>query len=232
MDAVFNRCLFWSDGYQHYNSHLHDFYDGLGGHHVASVNNRSLDLERLSTFRISRFLRDPRDLIVSAYFYHRRGAEEWVTLQAPTAEDWYFANARAPEALQKDGISLSEYLQSIPEEEGLLAEMEVRAPHFESMAQWPREHPDILTFRYEDILGHEQQVFGSIFEHYGFSPLQRRLGDFFVRRYSLKKQKRRGDAHVRNPSSGQWRKHFTPRVRRAFDEKYAGLIRDLGYPAD
>jgi len=100
MQSVFNRCLPWSAGYLHYNSHLDDFYEGFRSRRVASVNNRALDLNRLGRFRISRFIRDPRDLVVSGYFYHRRGAEPWVDIEAPTAADWYFANGLVPEAVR------------------------------------------------------------------------------------------------------------------------------------
>ncbi len=114
MHAVFNRCLPWSSGYRHYNSHLEDFYDGFHTHRIASINNRALDLERLGRFRISRFIRDPRDLVVSGYFYHKRGSESWLTIESPTETDWYFANGRVPEALRATGSSFAQYLQSIP----------------------------------------------------------------------------------------------------------------------
>jgi hypothetical protein len=231
MSAVFNRCLPWSAGYHHYNSHLGDFYDGFRRYRVASVNNRALDLDRLGRFRISRFIRDPRDLVVSGYFYHKRGAEAWVTIESPTEADWYFANGCVPAGLKAAGSSFAEYLQSIPQEEGLLAELEFRALHLESMALWPAQHPDIATYRYEDIVGNETAVFRELFDFYGLTQLERRLGNWFANRYSI--GKRGGaDPHIRNPSSGQWRKHFTPRVRRAFDAKYAGLVKRLGYPAD
>ena len=103
MKAVFNRCLPWSGGFRHYNSHLRDFYTGFERDRVSSVNNRCLDLERLGDFRLSRFVRDPRDLVVSGYFYHRRGAEAWVNIEGPTERDWYFANAAVPVGLREHG---------------------------------------------------------------------------------------------------------------------------------
>jgi hypothetical protein len=230
MDAVFNRCLWWCPGYRHYNSHLEDFYEGFQAHRIASINNRALDLDRLGRFRISRFIRDPRDLVVSGYFYHRRAAEPWVTIESPTADDWYFANGCIPEGLRASGASFAQYLQSVPEEEGLLAELEFRKLHFESIAAWPADHPDINVYRYEEILGNEVAVFREMFKFYGLSPFERRLGAWFVKRYSLKK--RAADPHVRNPAAGQWRQHFTPRVRRVFDAEYSALIAQLGYPRD
>jgi len=229
MKSLFNRCLPWSGGYHHYNSHLQDFYDGFESFRVASVNNRTLDLERLGDFRLTRFVRDPRDLVVSGYFYHRRGAEDWVRLDSPQPEDWYFANGGIPEGVRSHGGSFADYLQEVSEEEGLLAELEFRAPHFESMAEWPDDHPKILTLRYEDILGAEEAAFRQLFDFYELSSVERRLGLWLARRYSLGKRGGK-DKHVRNPSSGQWRKLFTPRVQSVFDERYGSLIQQLGYP--
>ena len=230
MSTLLNRCLPWSRGYHHYNSHLEDFYRTFASYRVASVNNRAVDLERLGSFRLSRFSRDPRDLVVSGYFYHRRGAEPWLTIVAPTADDWYFANGLIPEGMRGRDLSFAQYLRSLPEEDGLLAEMEFRTFHFESMAAWPADHPDIRTFRYEDIIGNEAEIFRQLFAFYGMRPPERWLGLFLARRFAL--GSRGADPHVRDPSGGQWRKHFTPRVRRAFDARYAGLIRQLGYPPD
>ena len=230
MHAIFNRCLPWSGGYHHFNSHLGKFQTGFRDWRVSSVNNRALDLESLGRFRLSRFVRDPRDLVVSGYFYHRRGAEPWVTLEAPTPEDWYFANGFVPDALRESGASFATYLTSIPKEEGLLAELEFRRYHFESMAAWPDRHPDVLTLRYEAIIGDQTGAFRELFDFYGLSSFERALGAWFARRYSIRGVK--ADRHVRDPSAGQWRKHFTPRVKRAFDERYAGLVRQLGYPAE
>ena len=229
MDSLFNRCAPWSRGYRHYNSHLDDFYEGFRTQRLSSVNNRALDLERLGQFRMSRFIRDPRDLVVSGYFYHKRGAEAWTTIPAPRPEDWYFANGAVPEGLHTDNRSFAELLRAIPEEDGLLAEIEFRRFHFESMAAWPATHPDIMTFRYEDIVGHEVLVFRRLFDFYDLSPVERRLGHWFARRYST--TRRPADPHVRNPAPGQWRTHFTPRVKRVFDDKYGALVEQLGYPS-
>jgi hypothetical protein len=231
MDGVFNRCLPFSGGYRHHNSDLAAFWNDLDSRRVASVNNRALDLDRLGEFRLTRFIRDPRDLVVSGYFYHRRGAEPWCTIEDPTDEDWDFANGRIPDGLRAAGGSFASYLQSLSEEDGLLAELEFRRPHFESMTGWPDSHPDILLFRYEEILGRELEVFRTIFDHYELSFVERRLGLFFARRHSLARQRAR-DPHIRNPASGQWRKHFTPRVTDAFNAEWAGLVDRLDYPPD
>lgn len=83
-------------GYRRYYSNLDDFYQDVSKHRVASLNIRALDLGRIDGFRISRFVCDPRDLVVSRYFYHKRGSELWTRLKSPTGEDWKFANCQVP----------------------------------------------------------------------------------------------------------------------------------------
>jgi hypothetical protein len=56
--------------------HRHDiFYRECENHDFSSISGHALDLERFEDLRVSRFLRDPRDMLVSGYFYHKRGAE-------------------------------------------------------------------------------------------------------------------------------------------------------------
>ena len=214
-----------------YNSDLAAFERSFASHRVASVNNRVLDLDRLGDFRLTRFVRDPRDLVVSGYFYHRRGAEPWCTMKDPADKDWEFANGRIPDGLRSAGGSFAAYLKSLTEEDGLLTELEFRRPHFASMADWPVTHPAIRSFRYEETIGRELDVFRAIFDHYELSKLECRLGLFFAGRHSLARKQTR-DPHIRNPVSGQWRKHFTPRVNEAFNAEWAGLVARLGYPPD
>ena len=228
MDALFNRCVRWRGDYRHYNSDLAAFHTDYERHRLASVNGHALNLGSLGEFRLTRFVRDPRDLVVSGYFYHRRGAEPWCTLDNPTQADWAFANGRVPEGLRTAGGSFADHLQSLSEEDGLLAEIEFRQHHFEAMGAWEDDHPGVLLLRYEDILGRELEAFDRIFEHYELSPLERRLGRYFARRHSLARR-RPDDTHIRNPSSGQWKKHFTPRVLEAFNDRWAGLLTRYGY---
>lgn len=231
MSGVFNRTLRWSGGYRHYNSDIEAFYRTFDESRIASVNNRAIDLDRLGDFRLTRFIRDPRDLVVSGYFYHRRGAESWCTQADPTSADWAFANGKIPAGLATAGGTFQDYLQSLDEEEGLLAELEFRHHHFESMRAWPDDHPNIRLFRYEDMPGREVDVFSEIFRHYGLGPLARSLGRYFADRNSLARRQRI-DPHIRNPKPGQWRAHFTPRIHAAFDESWGDLLDKYGYPRD
>src|SRR5262249_20378455 len=133
-------------GYRHFQSDLAGFLSHLGEYKVMSVNNHALDLGKLGDYRITRFVRDPRDLVVSGYHYHKRGAEKWSEIEDPTPEDWMVVNGRIPSAMQPCE-SFSTCLQRLDLREGLLAEIEMRGAHFESMRGWPESDPRIRVWR-------------------------------------------------------------------------------------
>jgi hypothetical protein len=225
--ALYEKIIRWGGGYKHCNSLLRDFYASLGDYRIISINNHMLALDRLGDFRITRFLRDPRDLVVSGYLYHKRGAEDWCNVVDPTPEDWEVVNGVIPEGLSA-GQSFSAYLQSLSLEDGLLAELEFRRRHFESMRAWPDEHPWITSFRYEDIIGNEVDIYRRIFAFYELPRshqwMAARLADYLSARRQKKRLK-----HIRNPRPHQWVEHFTPRVTACFEEQYGDLLDKLGY---
>jgi hypothetical protein len=213
-------------GYHHFNSDLESFYRGCSRYRVTSVNNHSIDLDRLGDYRITRFVRDPRDLIVSGYFYHRRGAERWCLVQDPTPADWAIVNGHMPSSM-RPGESFAGCLQRLNQEDGLIAEMEFRTHHFASMRRWP-DDPRIRMLHYESILGNEKRVFGEIFAHYGLSWPLRLYGRRLAERFKATGASARR-AHIRDSRPGQWREVLTPRVAAAFDALYGDLPRVLGY---
>ncbi|MBK8208885.1 MAG: sulfotransferase domain-containing protein [Rhodospirillales bacterium] len=228
MSRLFNLCLPLSGGYTHFNSLVNRFYSEQKKYKIASVNNHCIDLSRYDdqTLRLTRFIRDPRDLVISGYFYHKRAAEPWCKIANPKELDWEVVNGNIPQQLS-NGQSYAEYLQSVDIEDGIIGEIDFRKKHFVGMAQWP-ERDNILTIRYEDIIGNEREIFDRLFSFYEFNKLERTIGMYLVDRYSARR--RQGTVkHIRSPQPGQWQKHFTPRVKDYFDQEHGGLLKKLGY---
>jgi hypothetical protein len=189
------------------------------------VNNHIPDLDRLPETPITRFVRDPRDLVVSGYHYHRRGAEIWCRLDNPTERDWSVVNGTVPDGLA-DGESFASYLQRVDLETGLIAEMDFRKRHFEAMRDFPAD-PRVLTIRYEEIVGNERRAFASILRHYEMALPERVAGGWFASRYRA--SRRATDGHIRNSDAGQWQEFFTPSVAAEFRQRYGDLPERLGY---
>jgi hypothetical protein len=216
--------------FRHYYHRADAFYADCARHKITSISGQCLDLDRFDDIKIVRFVRDPRDLLVSGYFYHKRGAEHWCALENPTDLDWLMVNGAVPGSLPAD-TSLTTYLNAVSLEEGLFAELEFRRFHFESMMAWPDNDSRIRVFQYEDILGHEAQVFGEIFEFYGFSLPVQFVGKHYARKYRAG-QRSSIKSHIRNPSSGQWRQYFTPQLTQLFSERYEKLLTRYNYPVE
>jgi hypothetical protein len=226
MRALYNRFRPGPERYKHYAALQEDFYANLRRHKIISANNFAVDIGRIEgNFRIVRFVRDPRDLVVSGYFYHKRGAEPWFRRVSPTPTYWKAINGNVPRQMPC-GLSFADYLGGLSEEDGLIAEIEFRKCHFESLRQWP-DSDQILLFKYEDIVGNEAEVFGVIFDFYELPRHERLVGTWLANHYSA--ARRAGDSHVRNAAAGQWRKHFTPKVDAYFKERYADLLEILAY---
>lgn len=218
--ALGNPC-----GYTHFNSLVGDFYRNSRKYRACSVNNQLIDFAKLGGYRATHFIRDPRDLVVSGYFYHRRGAEAWCR-EPSSEENWAVVNGTLPRDLP-EGQSFSGYLSSCSEEDGLIAEIEFRKKHFSAMERWNYSNPDCLELRYEEVFGNERTTFEKIFLHYGLNEREISRGLVLAERYSAGRAP--GESHVRDPAPGQWRKHFTPKVADAFQSHYPTILSTLGY---
>jgi hypothetical protein len=219
--------------YAHFNSRLNRFYQSAHKYQAASVNNQCIDFARYPNYRASHFIRDPRDLVVSGFFHHKKGTEWWTRTPNPTDADWQVVNGKVPRAVSDKGdCSFWDYLQTCSLEDGLLAEIEFREPHFKAMAEWDYKNPACLEMRYEDILGHEEEAFAALCDHYGFNGRRKTLAIRYARENTAGSESNKNRDHVRNPITGQWQAAFTPNVKQLFKEKYGDLVIQLGYEAD
>lgn len=225
MEGALNRP--WrTTRFEHVESIQGLFYNRLHERRVISCSGFAVDIDRLDDdFRIVRFVRDPRDLIVSGYFYHRRGAEPWFRFRGPTDAYWSAINGRVPQGMPND-VSYAEYLESLSIEDGLLAEIAFRSAHLESLRDWP-EDDRIRLYRYESILGNERAVFDDIADFYELKRGEKARVTRLAHRY--RSARRTNDPHIRDPRPGQWQAHFTPRVMDHFDREFGDLIPLLGY---
>lgn len=216
-------------GYAHFYHEIRDFQTGLGQFSLASVSGQRLDLDSYDDIRVVRFLRDPRDLLVSAYYYHKRGAEGWCTVTDPVLGDFDQVHGGIPEGVGP-GESMQTFLERVPIREAMDAEIAFRRPHFDSMMAWDPTDPRVLTLRYEDILGHEVETFERIGRHFEWGPLARRAARRAAARYALGGEKTARKGHVRNPRPQQWRDHLGPDQLDQIEAEWGALLDAYGYP--
>ncbi|MAT95504.1 MAG: sulfotransferase [Halioglobus sp.] len=223
---------------------------------LALVNARREDLAVLPPFRGVHIVRDPRDVLVSAYFSHRNSH--------PT-QDW-------PEL-----VPHRQALRAANEADGLLLELDWRAQQFAEMAAWDYHDERILEWRMEELVRDPLPYLQELFrfwhrlapqpEHWAAGvrrfynratgSVARRLHgkvtlpawrardisptalEQAVTRHSF--QRKSGgrspgqvqpDHHYRSGVAGDWRKHFTRELRTEFKRRHGDLLMQLGYEKD
>ncbi|MBI1357728.1 MAG: hypothetical protein GC160_25600 [Acidobacteria bacterium] len=222
----------------------------LGNAHFDHV--RQLDLSRVRGFH---YVRDPRDIVVSAYFSHRN---------SHTTDAW-------PEL-----IPYREKLQKVSKEEGLFLELEFRAEQFEEMRSW-KDLPEGVRIRharmeeltadpYRRILD-EFEAMGLIDADYytpgkriafvasksvrrvehllgvrlGFRakrlPAERLLGILWENEFKrISGGRKRGQenaaSHFRKGVQGDWINHLNAEHLRFFKERYNDVLLQYGYETE
>ncbi len=215
-------------GFRHYFHRIDAWMEDCVRYGVSSLSGHSLKLDQFKDIRVVRFIRDPRDLVVSGYFYHKRGGEHWCLYKDPSNIDYEVVNGVVPENLPADQ-SLQGYLNQVSLEEGLKAEIQFRRKHFESMMRWPHKDERVKTYKYEDVIGNEYETFKEILTFFGKPRwIADRAGKDALRYRAGKKEAKKG--HVRNPQSQQWRELFSPALKKQFTDTYGDLLARYGYP--
>ncbi len=215
-------------GFNHFHHRLDAFYAECEDFRITSVSGHVVDLDRFDDIRVVRFVRDPRDLIVSGYFYHQRGPEGWCLLDDPVDADWAIVNGKVPDALPA-ATSMTAYVSAAPRDAGLAAEYEFRRNHFDTMRDWPSDSDRVRTFRYEDIMGRERETFADILAFLGLPWRARRAGAGYAHRHSAANLRKKME-HIRDATSGQWRHVLPAALVERMAAEYGDVLDRYGYP--
>lgn len=179
-----------------------------------------IDETKLPQYVGSHMIRDPRDIIVSAYFYHLWTEEKWAHIPRHSLNN----------------LTYQEYLNSLDSDVGLLAEMEGTSKEvIDEMSQWNYNNPNFFEFKYEEIINDEEAIFYKIFEFYKFSPKAINNCLKIAEQFSFKNQAKRKKgvvkqkSHLRSGRPEQWKELFKPHHKQRFKELFGDVLIDLGY---
>lgn len=196
-------------------------YKQLGRNRYTDIcmTNDSMNPATLVNYVGTHMLRDPRDLTISGYHYHKWTSEEWV--HVPNSE--------------YGGKTRQEYLNSVSMEEALFAEIKGLGKTISRMAEWDYNNPNVLEFKYEEIIDYQEEVFRRIFIKYGLTDDAIEVAMNFVERHSFKKKAGRNlgeiteKSHLRSGRSGEWQKFYNSEHKAFFKELYGDVLVKIGY---
>jgi hypothetical protein len=185
---------------------------------VLSMHGK-LDLQRLRPYRGVHVMRDPRDMIVSGYHYHKWTNEDWV---------------HRPD---DRGESYQQKLNRADKRDGLFMEID----HFiffyrETLENWDTEDPDILEVAYDDLMGEERErLYGRIFSHLGLEGRDLGLATDLMKLFEAGSRTGRKagavaqKSHVRSGRSGQWREELDNDHIAYIERELGPVLRKFGY---
>ncbi len=191
------------------------------------------------------FIRDPRDVIVSGYLYHKRCAEKWCVntdfdltepilhpkvpnSQEHRTEDWKKAYLSS---LNKK--SYQQNLLDRTETEGILFEMNhYGAWTIESMLNWNYENPAIMEVRFETLINNFDETFRNIFERFKMSDRQITHALKIASKEDINKmseKKIKANDHISSKQITKWKKYFKEIHKNAFLKLFDDALIRLGY---
>lgn len=185
---------------------------------VLSMHGK-LDLPALGPYRGVHVMRDPRDMIVSGYHYHKWTHEDWV---------------HRPD---DNGRTYQQKLNEADKYHGLFLEID----HFiffyrDTLMRWNVEDPDILEVAYEDLMcPHRDRLYHEIFAHLGLAARDLDLAVDLMRLFEAKSRtgKRAGGvsakSHLRSGKSGQWRDELEDDHLAYIEKELGPVLRKFGY---
>lgn len=218
----------------------------------ANADMRQVEPLR-GTFRGFHMVRDPRDILASAYFSHKK---------THSTEAW-------PELIEH-----RRQLNAVPQDEGLMLELDFNAEVFAEMERWDYDQPDVLELKMETFTTDPLNQWLAVFQHLGIAdeshfgkkrawgyllktslnvlhrhygvpsfgafaqvPVERLLGMVHGHRFATKIGTRTEgqedtSSHYRKGVSGDWANHFKAEHVAAFKERYGELLVKLGYEDD
>lgn len=213
---------------------------------VALFSHSQIDPNEIETPYVGlHVIRDPRDIIVSGYQYHRRTTEKWctnsdVTPESPInfpkvpfsqqhrTEDW---KAKYLESL--NGMSYQDNLLNMSRTDGLLFELQNYGSWtLEGINNWNYDNENILEIKIEDLISDYDKNFLHVFEHLQISKPEIAICMKIASHHNLKNM---SDSEVekvkhvssRNPS--RWKEYFEDIHKQAFLDKFGDTLIELGY---
>jgi hypothetical protein len=150
-------------------------------------------------FRGLRVIRDPRQVLISAYFHHRDNHP------TESQQGWVW-----------DKLAIDQpRLRALSIEDGILYELDNISREIleQQLFAWS-DDPRVLNERLENINQDRPEFLRKLQQHLNIPKMPE---VDWSRTFS-------------DSGAGDWQTYFTPRIRRAFDDRYGDQVEKLGYP--
>ncbi len=189
--------------------------------------------------------RDPRDIAVSGYLYHRHTIEKWCTnIPDKTLESISFPHVdysivhmstdwKKAFIKKLDGMSYQQKLLSLSKSDGINFEIDNYASWtINTLKKWDYSNVKIMELKMEDISTNYENIFLELFEFFGFT--ENVISHCMLRAKeqninSMSEEEIRKNKHIHSGSISKWKKHFSKENETYFNEKFSDVVELIGY---
>ncbi len=200
----------------------------------VSISNQlfSPDKDFLADSRIVHLIRHPKDLIVSGYFYHKRGTEPWASEEKI---GFLLASTYLRELRHILSDEEKEFIKSLPTmqailelldfNKGMMLEIVWRkyVKKFNPVALY--QHPRVTSFKFEDIMDDTAGQLEKICIAWQLDDTEIA---YYLERAEIVQAKSTG--HIRDSTPYQYHQYFDSEITQYFNEQFHGIEADLDYP--
>lgn len=190
-------------------------------------------------------IRDPRDIIVSGYLYHKRTSEEWcINSQfeysdqimyplVPKSQEYRSTSWKTKYLNELNGVSYQKSLNSMEVKEGLGFEMS----HYgkwtiESMEKFNSFSNNFLIVKFEDLMSNYDKTIAEIFSHLKLKNSVRKNAIKISHKHDLNRKTKNeieNMKHVSSPKTTKWKEYFSPELEEEFRLNFPNVLNSLGY---
>lgn len=195
--------------------------DGTPAQYDVFLQNKSMfDLDNIGVpYRGIHLIRDPRDVIISGCFYHRKSTEPWLH--------------RSRKDLQ--GLTYHQKINSYENiDDQIIFEMGMAGRNnIRDMLNWDYSRSCFFELKYENLIEDiDLTLFHELFVFLGFpgSVIPSLLAIAYNK--SLFSGQHSKSIHIRSGTVNQWKKYFKPIHKDRFLELYGDTLIRLGYEKD
>lgn len=191
------------------------------------------------------FIRDPRDVIVSGYLYHKRCDEEWCLNtnfdasepisypRVPYSQEHRTEGWKRRYLVSLGNKSYQQNLNDLTDSEGILFEMDrYGAWTIENMLSWNYHNPNVEEVQFETIMSNYDETFRNLFERFGLSDSQTSQALRIAKKEDLNRmtdEEVQDNLHISTRSTTRWQKYFTEVHKEAFKQRFGEALIKLGY---
>ena len=190
-------------------------------------------------------VRDPRDIIISGFLYHKRTDEEWcvnknfqinrkiIYPQVPSSQMFRSENWKRNYIKGLRGKSYQENINSLSEEKGIFFEMK----HYgkwtiEDMLNWDSKTMNCLEIKFEDIMSNYESEMDKIFDHCNLSKSQLLTAKRISENENIKKMSKSAiekNPHIFSSNTRKWKKYFNNEIKSYFEKNFSEVISKYNY---